>query len=298
MWDQGWRGTGPKMARIRKIPDTWTLEIHAIVLKDSRPAEHEEIGCMKTTRWSSAYSNIKRGGRGAQKKETLENKTTRWSSAYSNIKRGGRGAEKKETLENKTTRWSSAYSNIKRGGRGAQKKETLETKRNDKTKLSVLEHQTWWERSSKRKEGDVQRKGRSNVWTIMAKRRVLMDLFWDQKGIDFPTEGWRRYSFDKNYPMQEASYDRKHHTTGKATVRLWRNSFDKNYPMQEHHTICKATERVRRYSFDKNYPMQEHHTTCKATERLRRYSFDKNYPMQEHHTICKATVRLRRNSFW
>ena len=60
------------MARIRKIPDTWTLEIHAIVLKDSSRAEHEEIGCTKTTR-------------------------------------------------------------------------------HDKKKLSVLEHQTWWERSSKTK---------------------------------------------------------------------------------------------------------------------------------------------------
>jgi len=54
------------------------------------------------------------------------------------------------------TKRSSMYSNIKRGGRGAQNKkkrskqqETLEKTRYDKTKLSVLEHQTWWERSSK-----------------------------------------------------------------------------------------------------------------------------------------------------
>jgi len=83
------------MARIRKIPDTWTLEIHAIVLKDSRQAEHEEIGCMNTTRRSSVYSNTKRGGRRGQQKETRE------------------------------------------------------TKRPHKTKLSIREHQIWWERSSK-----------------------------------------------------------------------------------------------------------------------------------------------------
>jgi len=195
------------MARIRKIPDTWTHEIHAIVLKDSRQAEHEEIGCMNTTKRSSVYSNIKRGGRGAQKKETHEttrhdktklrilkhqtwwersskgrngrnNKTQqdglsilehqRWweksskrketlettrhnktGAVYSNTNAGGRGArnKKKRSKQKDTTRRSSADSNIKRGGRGAQK------------------------------EGDVQRKGRSNVGTIMAKRRVLMDLF-------------------------------------------------------------------------------------------------------------------------
>jgi len=55
-----------------------------------------------------------------------------------------------------------------------------------------------------------------------------MDLFRDQKGIDFPTEGLRRNSFDKNYPMQE------HHTTCKTTIWLRRYSFDKNYPMHEH----------------------------------------------------------------
>jgi len=195
LWDQGWRGTGPKKARKRKIPDTWTLEIHAIVLKDSRQAEHEEIGDTSTTRQrnarnkkdttrrSSEYSNIKRGGRGAQKARNARNQrhdktklsvlehqtwwersskernarkqqdTTRRSSVYSNTKRGGRRAqnEKKRSKQKDMTKRSSVYSNIKRGGRGAQnkKKETLETKRHDKTKLSVLKHQTWWERSSK-----------------------------------------------------------------------------------------------------------------------------------------------------
>ena len=110
-----------------------------------------------------------------------------------------------------------------------------------------------------------------------------MDLFWDQKGIDFPTKWWRRNSFDKNYPMQE------HHMTCKATVRLRHYSFDKNYPMQEHHTTCKATVRLRRNSFDKNYPMQEHYMTYKATVRLGHNSFDMNYPMKEQHTTRQAT---------
>ena len=87
------------MARIRKIPDTWTFEIHAIVLKDSRQTEHEEIGYTDTTGRSSVYSNIKCGGRGAQ-----------------------------------------------------NEKKCSKTTRHDKTKLSVLKHQTWWERSSKLKE--------------------------------------------------------------------------------------------------------------------------------------------------
>jgi len=91
--------------------------------------------------------------------------TTRRSSAYSNIKRGGRGAQKKETLENKKTRQDEAQytrtSNVV--GEELKRKKRSKTKKHDKTKLSVLEHQTWWERSSKRKEGDVQRKGRSNV---------------------------------------------------------------------------------------------------------------------------------------
>jgi len=112
------------MARIGKIPDTWTLKIHVIVLKDSRQAEHEEIGCINTTRRSSVDSNIKRGGRGAQN-------------------------GKKCSKQQGTTRRSSVDSNIKRGGRGAQK-ETLETTEYDKTNLSGLKHQTWWERSSKR----------------------------------------------------------------------------------------------------------------------------------------------------
>jgi len=140
------------MARIRKIPDTWTIEIHAIVLKDSRQAEHEEIGCMNTTRRSSVYSNIKRGGRGAQKERNARNKTTRQNEAQRTRTSNVVGEElkrKKRSKQKDTTRRSSAYSNIKRGGRGAQKKETLETKRHYKTKLSVLEHQTWWERSSK-----------------------------------------------------------------------------------------------------------------------------------------------------
>jgi len=118
-----------------------------------------------------------------------------------------------------------------------------------------------------------------------------MDLFWDQKVIVSPTKGWRRNSFDKNYPKQE------HHTIRKATVGLRRNSFDKNYPMHEHHTTCKTTVPLRRNSFDKNYPMQEHHRTRKTTVRLRHNSFNKNYPMHEHHMTCKTTVRLRRNSF-
>jgi len=139
------------MARIRKIPDTWTLEIHAIVLKNSRQAEHEEIGGINTTRRSSVYSNIKRGGRGAQKKETLEterhdktklsilehqtwwersskesnarNKKTRQDEAQytrtSNVV-GEELKRKKRSKQKDTTRQSSAYSNIKRGGRAAQ----------------------------------------------------------------------------------------------------------------------------------------------------------------------------------
>ena len=73
------------MARIGKIPDTWTLKIHVIVLKDSRQAEHEEIGCINTTRRSSVDSNIKRGGRGAQngKKCSKQQGTTRRSSVDS-----------------------------------------------------------------------------------------------------------------------------------------------------------------------------------------------------------------------
>jgi len=137
------------MARIRKIPDTWTLEIHAIVLKDSRQTEHEEIGYTSTTRQRNARNNKTR-----QKKEMLEttrhdktklrvlehqkvvgeelkrkkrskNKKTRQDEAQSTRTSNVVGEElkKKETLENKkdTTRRSSAYSNIKRNGRGAQK---------------------------------------------------------------------------------------------------------------------------------------------------------------------------------
>jgi len=191
LWDQGWRGTGPKMGRIRTIPDTWTLEIHAIVLKDSRQSR---------TRGNWLHEHDK------MKLSVLEHQT--WWERSS----------KERNARNKkdTTRRSSAYSNTKRGGRGAQKKETLETKKRtpqDEAQYTrtpnVVE-----EELKKRKKGDIQRKGRSNVWTMMAKRRVLMDLFWDQKGIDIPTEGWWRNSFDKNYRMQE------HHTTCKATVRF------------------------------------------------------------------------------
>jgi len=53
------------MARIRKIPDTWTLEIHAIVLKNSRQAEHEEIG-YKTRQDEAQWTRTPNaGGRGA-----------------------------------------------------------------------------------------------------------------------------------------------------------------------------------------------------------------------------------------
>jgi len=108
---------GPKMAQIRKIPDTWTLETYAIVLKDSRQAEHEEIGCTNTTRWAQF---------------------TRTSTLV--------GEELKNT-----------------------KKRTKQI--HNKTKLSVLEYQRWWESSSKVKS--IQRKGRSNVGTIMATWRYL-----------------------------------------------------------------------------------------------------------------------------
>jgi len=82
------------MAQKRKKPDTWTLEIHVIVLKDSRRAEHEEIGYTKTTRRSSVYSNINAGGRGAHndKNRSKQIDTIRRSSVYSNINTGGRGA--------------------------------------------------------------------------------------------------------------------------------------------------------------------------------------------------------------
>jgi len=138
------------MARIGKIPDTWTLEIHAIVLKDSGQAEHEEIGCMNTTRRSSVYSNIKRGGRGAPKKETLETKQNdKTKLSILEHQTWWERSSKERNARKDTTKRSSEYSNIKRGGRGAPKKETLERKQNDKTKLTILEHQMWWERSSK-----------------------------------------------------------------------------------------------------------------------------------------------------
>ena len=76
------------MARIQKIPDTWTLEIHVIVLKDSRQTEHEEIGCMNTTKQSSAYSNIKRGGRGAQKERNARNKSDKTKNEKKEMSRG------------------------------------------------------------------------------------------------------------------------------------------------------------------------------------------------------------------
>ena len=142
------------MARIRKIPDTWTLEIHAIVLKDSRQAEHKEIGCMNTTKQAQ---NIR----------------------TSNVV-GEELKRKKRSKQNDTTRQSSAYSNIKRGGRGAQKKETLETKRHDKTKLSVLKHQTWWERSSKERNA-------RNKTTRQNKLSVLKHQ-----------TGWERSSKERN----------------------------------------------------------------------------------------------------
>jgi len=143
------------MARIRKIPDTWTLEIHVIVLKDSRQAEHEEIGCMNTTRRSSVYSNTKRGGRGAQKKEMLETKTTRQDEAQ------------------RTRTPNVLAEELKR-------KKCSKQKRHDKMKLSVLEHQTWWERSSKERnarnknrirQDEAQRTRTSNVVGEQLKRK-------------------------------------------------------------------------------------------------------------------------------
>ena len=127
LWDQGWRGTGPKMAWIRKIPDTWTLEIHAIVREDSRQAEHEEIGYTDTTRRSSVNSNIKRGGREAQNEKN-------------------RLKQKAREDEAQCTRTLTLV------GEEVKRKRTARNKIHEKTKLSVLEHQGWWERSSKRKE--------------------------------------------------------------------------------------------------------------------------------------------------
>jgi len=111
------------MARIRKIPDTWTLEIHATVLKDSRQAEHEEIGYTKHDKIKlSILENQRWWERSSKRKETLETKDTiRRCSVYSNINAGGRGAqnEKKRSKQKDTIRRSSVYSNINAGGRGA-----------------------------------------------------------------------------------------------------------------------------------------------------------------------------------
>ena len=133
------------MARIRKIPDTWTLEIHAIVLKDSRQAEHEEIGYTSTTRQ-----------RNARNKKTRQDEAQR--TRTSNVV--GEELKRKKRSKTKKTRQDEAQrtqtSNVV--GEELKRKKRSKTKRHDKTKLNVLEHQTWWERSSKRKEGDVLRK--------------------------------------------------------------------------------------------------------------------------------------------
>ena len=128
LWDQGWRGTGPKMARIRKIPDTWTLEIHAIVLKDSHQSR---------TRGNWLHKHDK------TKVSVLEHETW-WE----------RSSKRKERRE--TTRHDKAKLRVLKHQtwweRSSKRKERRETTRHDKTKLSVLKHQTWWERSSKQKE--------------------------------------------------------------------------------------------------------------------------------------------------
>jgi len=114
-----------------------------------------------TTRRSSAYSNIKRGGSGAQKKETLETKRhDKMKLSVLKHQTWWEWSSKERNAPNKTTRQDEAQytrtSNVV--GEELKRKKRSKTKRHDKTKLNVLEHQTWWERSSKRKEGDVLRK--------------------------------------------------------------------------------------------------------------------------------------------
>jgi len=144
------------MTRIRKIPDTWTLEIHAIVLKDSRRAEHEEIGCTRHNKTGSVYSNTNAGGRGArnEKKRSKQQNTTRRARYTRTPTLVGEELEtkKKRSKQQDTTRRARYTRTPTLVG------EELETKRNarnNKTQqdgLSILEHQRWWEKSSKRKE--------------------------------------------------------------------------------------------------------------------------------------------------
>jgi len=107
-------------ARKDRAQRTRTSNVVGEELKTKRNAGNKK----DTTRQSSAYSNIKRGGRGAQneKKGSKQKDTTRQSSPYSNIKRGGRGAqnEKKRSQQKDTTRRSSALEFIT-GRTGHQK---------------------------------------------------------------------------------------------------------------------------------------------------------------------------------
>jgi len=93
--------------------------------------------------------------RSSKRKEPLETKgTRRRSSVYSNTNAGGRGAQKEKNRSKQNTRQDEAQCTrtLTLVGEEVKRKRTARNKIHEKTKLSVLEHQGWWERSSKRKE--------------------------------------------------------------------------------------------------------------------------------------------------